>query len=239
MPRLPQLFLIFITVGLLAVAITAISRSQKHSPTRRMELEQKERDALSLREKVELAKLKGQKNVDASPVVTLYPRAQTVDEIDRLFSSYSAIIAEVVDERSYLSDFQVIKSWYKFKIIDALIQSPHQRSFAERQIPTDLLPVNTDEFLLPLEGGKVVIDGVEVTQRDQSTPQIDKAKRYLLLVSFDPSSRIAEPSLGGQSILPVNKDNSLDSKSDQHILQQTIKKFHHSSLDQLKRNKQK
>jgi hypothetical protein len=204
-----------------------------------MELEQKEKnDATSLREKIELAKIRGQKKVDAQTTVSLYPVAKTEDEMDRLLSSHSVILAEMVEVRSYLTDSQSLRSWYKFKIVDSLIQSPPQRSFAERQIPTDLI-VNTDELLVPLEGGRIVVDGVEVTQRDQSRPRIEKSKRYLLLVSFDPASRIAEPSLGGQSILAVNSDNSLNSNLDTHLLQQTIKRFHYGSLDQLKRNKQK
>jgi hypothetical protein len=205
-----------------------------------MELEEKEKkDATSLREKIELAKIRGQKKVDAQTTVSLYPVAKTKDEMDRLLSSYSVILVDPIAERGYLSDQQTLQSWYKFKIVDTIIQSAPRRSFAERQIPPDVLPVNLDELMVPLEGGTIVVDGVEVTQRDQSLPRIDKSKRYLLLVSFDPTSRIAELALGGQSILPVNSDNSLNSDSDKHLLQQTIKKFHNGSLDQLKRNKQK
>jgi hypothetical protein len=205
-----------------------------------MELEQKEKqDSMSLSEKVELAKIRGKKSVDASPVVSLHPVAKTVEEMDRLLSMYSVILAEPIEERGYLSDFQAIKSWYKFRVVDVLFQAPPRPSFADRRIPKDMLPVNADEFLLPLEGGKALVEGVEVTQRDQSMPRLEKFKRYLLLVSFDPSSRIAEPALGAQSFLSVNADNSLDASSDNHLLKQALKKFHNGSLDQLKRDKQK
>jgi hypothetical protein len=80
MQRLAQhsLLLLVITAGVVAVAITAISRGPSQSQSSRLtELEQKEKkDATSLREKIELAKIRGQKKVDAQPVVSLYPAAR-------------------------------------------------------------------------------------------------------------------------------------------------------------------
>lgn len=80
------------------------------------------------------------------------------------------------------------------------------------------------------------MEGVEIIQNDETIPRFKKNRKYLLLLSLNPATRIAELALGPQSILPVKDDYSLDSTANQHQLQQAIKKFHGSSLDQLKRN---
>lgn len=93
----------------------------------------------------------------------------------------------------------------------------------------------SDEFVIPTEGGLLTIEGVEVEQKDQSIPRFKKSRRYLLLLSLDLSTRIAEIALGPQGVLPMNSDNTFDKREDQHILQRTIKSFHNGSLDQVKR----
>jgi hypothetical protein len=157
-----------------------------------------------------------------------------------LLPRYSVILAEVVEQFGYLSDHGsgpgTIMSWYRFRTIDVISQAPPRQSFVQRQIPDRLRQLKDDEFLVPLAGGAAIVDGVEVVQTDQTMPPFKKSQKYLLLLSLNPATRIAELALGPQSMLPVNADHSFATKMNSHLLQQTIKKFHNGSLDQLKRN---
>jgi hypothetical protein len=98
----------------------------------------------------------------------------------------------------------------------------------------ELLPVGEDEFLLQRVGGTVNIDGVEVTSAEPNVPAFQKSQRYLLVLSLDPTSRVAQLALGPQSILPIKADNSLDEKNREHILQRTLQAHHKNSVEQLK-----
>jgi hypothetical protein len=234
---------IIVAIVLLLLAaggITTLSQVSSRSLARIKELEQKEtRRSITIRERVELAKLKGRKEEIVVPgTVSLHPVAKTVDEMEALLSRYSLVLADPNGEIGYLGEWDTINSWYKFGIVDLIIQSPPQPTFARRELPQELMPLKNDEFLVPVPGGTVTIDGVKVTKRDQNFRPFDQNKRYLLLVSFDPATKVAELVLGSQAVLTVNSDNSLDARWDQQLLQQAIKKFHEGSLDQLKRNKQ-
>lgn len=233
-----RLIVISLVLVLAAIGVRTISQiSRLGSEQRTKELEEKERrDSLTITERVELAKIKGKKQVVAGSVVTLQPVAKTAEEIQQLLPRYSIILAEAIEETGYLNESQGIRGWYKLRIIDVLIQTPPQQEYAVRRVPEQMLPLNDDQFVLPRDGGSVIIDGVEVIQNNLTIPRLKISKKYLLLLSFDASTKIAEIVLGPQSILPVNSDNSLDTQSDNHILQQVIKRFHNGSLDQLKRN---
>lgn len=230
--------------GTFLLVITAVgirTTSQNLSNRQLKDLEGKEkRQSLTIPESVELAKIRGKKQVNAPSFETLWPGAQSPEELETLLPQYSIILAEVVDEFGYLRDPGIaggrIMSWYKFRTIDVISQARPRQSFAERQVPDRLRQLRDDEFLISAQGGVAILDGVEVTQHDGSIPRFKKSQKYLLLLSLNPATRIAELALGSQSILPVNADHSFNKRMSPHLLQQTIVKFHNGSMDQLKRN---
>lgn len=234
--------LVIVGIFLLVVTVVGIKTTSQNLSNRQLkELEEKEkRQSLTIRESVELAKIRGKKQVTAPGFVSLQPIAQTPEELETLLPRYSIILAEVAEHFGYLSDSGsgpgTIMSWYKFRTIDVISQAPPQRSFVEHQIPDRLSPLKDNEFLIPLAGGAAIVDGVEVFQNDQTMPHFKKSQKYLLLLSLNPATRIAELALGPQSMLPLNADHSFDAKMNPHMLQHTITKFHNGSLDQLKRN---
>ena len=235
-----SIILVSVLLAVAAVGISTLSQRSSQGSPRLKELEQKEnRRSISIKERVELAKLRGKKQVVVPGTISLHPVVKTADEMDKTLSSYSLVLAEPIGQIGYLGNSNTINSWYKFTLVDLITQAPPRPSFARRELPRELLPVKNDQFLVPIPGGAITLDDVEVTQRDQNFPPFDQSKRYLLLVSFDPSTRVAELALGSQSVLIVNGDNSLDAHFDHQLLQQAIKQFHNGSLDQLKRNKQK
>jgi len=230
------IILVFVLV-VTAIGIKTASQNRSQAGRQLKELEEKEkRDSLTIEERVDLAKTRGKKQVTAPSFASLQPGAQSLEELEMLLPQYSIILAEVVDEFGYLRDPGRIMSWYKFRTIDVISQAPPRQSFVERQIPDQLRQLRDDEFLIAADGGIAILDGVEVTQHDATIPRFKKSQKYLLLLSLNPATRIAELALGPQSILPVNADHSFDKRMNPHLLQQTIVKFHNGSMDQLKRN---
>ena len=235
-----SIILVSVLLAVAALGLTTLSQRSSRSSPQLEELEQKEnRRSMTIKERVELAKLRGKKQVIVPGTISLHPVVKTADEMDKTLSSYSLVLAERIGEIGYLGNSNTINSWYKFRLVDLITQAQPGPAFARRELPRELFPVKNDEILVPIPGGTVTLDGVEVTQRDQNFPPFDQTKRYLLLVSFDPSTKVAELALGSQAVLIVNADNSLDAHFDHQLLQQAIKQFHNGSLDQLKRNKQK
>lgn len=233
-----KLKLVIAGVFLLALTVVGIKTTSQNLSNRQLkDLEEKEkRHSLTIPESVELAKIRGKKQVTAPPFVSLQPVAQSPEELETLLPRYSIILAEVVEQFGYLNDPRRITSWYKFRTIDVISQAQPLQSFVELQIPDELRRLKDDEFILPSAGGPAIIDGIEVIQNDQTMPRLKKSQKYLLLLSLDPATRVAQFALGPHSMLPVNADHSFDKKMNPHLLQQTILKFHNGSIDQLKRD---
>lgn len=116
-----SLLLIFLFVAV-AVVVKTTSQSLNQSGSRQLkELEEKEkRQSLTIKESVELAKIRGKKQVTAPSFVSLQPIAQSPEELESLLPRYSIILAEVVDKFGYLKDPGRITSWYKFRTIDVV-----------------------------------------------------------------------------------------------------------------------
>lgn len=224
------------------VAIVGIkTTSQNLSNPQLKDLEEKEkRQSLTIRESAKLAKIRGKKQVTVGGFVSLQPTAQTPEELETLLPRYSIILAEVAEQFGYLSDDETghgrILSWYKCRTIDVISQAPPRQSFVEHKIPDELRRLRDDEFLIPSAGGAAIVDSVEVIQNDETMPRLRKSHKYLLLLSLNPATRIAEFALGPHSMLPVNADHSFNPKMNYLMLQQTIMKFHNGSIDQLKRD---
>jgi len=172
----------------------------------------------------------------------LYPVAQSQEELDQLLLKYSVVVAEPTQVIGYIfSDgtSEKIDTWYKFKIIARYSQAPPVLSYVSWEVPSELYPITSDEFVMGRPGGTVTIDGVEITQNDEGVPAFRKSQRYLLLVSLNPSTQISELHLAPQGVLPVNPDNTLDKERRDSNLYQVIQVYHGGSLAQLKDDLQK
>ena len=64
-------------------------------------------------------------------------------------------------------------------------------------------------------------------------PAFQPSGKYLLVLSLDPASRVAQLALGPQSILPLKPDNTADVKNQEHMLQRLLQTYHKNSVDQL------
>lgn len=231
--------LITLTIVVAVFSARRKNQTQKSSPQRIAELEDKERHhKLSLREIAELSKARGKNETALPGVFVLYPIARDEDTLDRLLSKYTIVVAQLIDEKSYIDEHEKIYSWCKFRVLDTISQAPSQ-SFMSRTLPAEILPIAQDELVMSREGGRINIDGVEIIQHEQTLGEFRLSQKYLLVVSFDPITRTAELALGPQSILRINSDRTLDSRQSEHILQHVLATRHRSSIDQLKTDLEK
>lgn len=149
---------LLVLVGIGVKTISQIPRQESERRTTELE-EREKRDSLTIKERVELAKIRGKKQIVAPGFVSLHPVAATPEEIEQLLPRYTIVLAESVEEFGYLIDPRTIMSWYRFRIIDVLSQAPPQQTFAVRQVPDQLLPIKEDELLVPTAGGSATLDG--------------------------------------------------------------------------------
>ena len=73
-----------------------------------------------------------------------------------------------------------------------------------------MFPLGADEILIPLGGGSVTVDGIEVTQDDLEYPQFALATRYLLFLRTDDSGQIGLLGMGPAGIFVEREDDRLE-----------------------------
>jgi len=203
--------------GVIALNARRKNPPQQRSQQRMIELEEKEKHhRLSLGEVAELTKARGKNHATLPGISVLYPIAEDPDELDQILSRYTIIVGELITERSYVDEHERISSWCKFRIVDTIAQGRLSYSFASRTIPTDILPIAENEFIIPREGGSVMIEGVEIVQHEQTVLEFQHSQKYLLVVSLDPATKIAELALGPQSVLPIKSNGTLDGRQQEH-----------------------
>lgn len=135
------------------------------------------------------------------------------DSMEEALSYYSIVIAEPIEERTYIHNSDEILTWYKFKIVETLSQKtapPCSPCLSYIDPPNELLPLNADEFLVAKYGGTVMVDDMKVTMKDLNYPPFSISKRYLLLVSIKSSGDAA---IGGgpMGVFTVGDNGALES----------------------------
>lgn len=237
-------FIIALSALVLGIAIVVVVRptaqreQRQVSQQRVVELEQRERSGrLHFRERVELARARGQRQLVVPAVINNYSldMPASPDAADQVLPNYTVVLAQLIEKKSYMRDDVIGGTWNKFRIIETLSQAPPQPSHGTwSNIPEEWLPARDNEILMHSHGGTVTIDGVEVKMNDSSVPPFQQGRRYVLVLSLDPSTRVGEMALGLYGFLPINLDDTLDARRDQHYLQQVIKTHHGGSIGQLR-----
>lgn len=224
----------FILIGV-GVIKTATQNKKGITQQQTAELEEKDkRGNLKFKERVQLAKARGQQQIIIPSVTNLYPIFQSEDGLDENLSRYTVVTAQPLKKISYIDPSGAIRSWYKFRVIDFFSQTQPLQSFVSRTIPEELLPIKDNEIVVPKDGGTVKVEGIEIIQNEEGFPAFQHSQKYLLLLSFNSTTKIGELALGPQSVLPINADDTLDPSKEGHILQRALKANHSNSLEKLK-----
>ncbi|HEX8069422.1 MAG TPA: hypothetical protein VF546_05695 [Pyrinomonadaceae bacterium] len=187
-----------------------------------------------LKQWVQEAKSKGQTRLELHGRV--FNRAQFTNLNDAL-TTFSLILVEPVNKKSVIEEDEVINTWYKFRIIDTLSQAKVTYNFSFMLPPPELLPLQPAEILVPVGGGTMTVDGIEVSSGEPGEPGLvafDEKQQYLLFLCVDPAAKIGTADLGSAGVFLMRADDTLGAFNvDKHRVYDALQA---NSISELKRN---
>jgi hypothetical protein len=185
---------------ILAVGIGGIIKTSQDEPRDR-----------SIASVAKRAKSQGKSRISLSAPIVEYPGSNM--GLEEALQNYSVVIAEPEERKSYIGDgSDDIRTAFKFRILEALSR---RNAVVCATCPplTDLSnkfqPALSNEFILELSGGTVMVNGVEVTMIDGEIQKFEDGQRYLLFVSFTPGG-MARLAAGASGIFRITPEESLE-----------------------------
>jgi hypothetical protein len=145
------------------------------------------------------------------------------------------VVAELVGKRVG-PDADDVNTWYKFRISELLTEQPNNSLEAlTDRVPQDLLPLQPEEFLIVRNGGKIVVDGVTVTETPRNDLSFDTLHRYVLFLYFESSSKIASLAADRASVFLITAEGELAALTKRpHPLVNDIQVQYNNRLDWLR-----
>ncbi len=224
--KMKLLVLIIISTGLLALGVirsaSKITQQPKDVPPKNQ-----------LQWHVKQAKDEGRQKVQISAPVVDY--LGSVVDTDQALSLYSLVVATPIEKRTYQITDNIV-TWYKFSIVESLTELKNPVCFGCQSAvpPSDMLPLNPNEFLLAKSGGKVVLEGVEIDEVDAGYPEFQVNERYLLLISLYPSG-VAITAGGPTGVFKIGETGTLMPINDRPaLLKEGVKSRFGNSLASVK-----
>lgn len=141
----------------------------------------------------------------------LAPRTPRVSDVNEAISTYSVVVGQLITQKSVWYDPpDSIYTWYKFSVSETLRQTPYTACTSCTFTPTppaDLLPLQSNEILIPLRGGSAMIDNVVVETNIEDFGGLVPGERYLLFLNLNTNQQGVVP-IGPQGILHINFDDT-------------------------------
>ena|ERR1044072_5100844 len=196
------------------------------------------RELDSLAGRAQKAKAQGKKRVIFPAPI---PMTYQVNSLKEALSTFKAVRARLIKEKSYALGPDEIVTWYKFAITevispdDATEASQPESEVPSEEVDQDLLPVKEDEVLIPQPGGTLVIDGVTLIQESDHTVSFLPSQEYLLFLSKRFSGRAKVIEMGPFGMFLIISDDFLLPVFDRTSpLTRDIEMLHGNSLSRLK-----
>ncbi len=132
--------------------------------------------------------------------------------LDEAVKDFSLVVAHLVESKSYPHNSYGIRTWYRFQVTDPI--SEKHADFCPTcpqppEIPEDFSPPGSDEIILATGGGVLNVDDVDLTMVNNTLPQFENGKKYLLVVRIAPS-RVALLGAGPAGVLRVDESEKLE-----------------------------
>ncbi|MDX6693327.1 MAG: hypothetical protein QOF02_930 [Blastocatellia bacterium] len=143
---------------------------------------------------------------------SVHPMYEGVDNFDQALDRYTIMEATVIDKRSYILDATAIGTWNKFKINAVLTQKPLPQCPTCSSVadpPADMLPLNSDEFVLLHGTASQIVEGVTLFAHEDEFPDFMFNQKYLIFMDFDATKRAGSAKLGPGGVFMVNADGTL------------------------------
>lgn len=188
-------------------------------------------DPTTLKARVKKEKAKGATKVTFASPVPIYAETSGLDEA---FSTYLVVIAKPVEAKTFMLSPHKLTTFQKFEIIERLATPANTDCCGPQasDFPAELPSPGVNEIYLRMNGGKALIDGVEVTQ--QSEFPFKDSEQYLLFLLPDSTGVIGTVPLGPYGIFRVKGDDVESILNSPHTLDTEFKTKFGKSLSRLK-----
>ncbi len=132
-------------------------------------------------------------------------------DLDKALQTYSVVVAEPVESKSFAVGQRDIQTWSKFRIIETLARRSyfHCANCSDASVPQEMGKPDDDEFFVGTEGGVLNLEGVEVAQPNTSL-SFETGKRYLMFVNLTPA-QVGVLAGGPAGVFHLDQDDSLRS----------------------------
>jgi hypothetical protein len=201
---------LMLTAGLIALGatialVTINSKSQRARPDNAPA-----KDRLHWHARV--AKENGKREIIVPGLNVDYDGSASSQTTNDVLLYYDVVRAQPVQAVSYPFDTNVIATWYKFRVLESLSTAGKVAcpSCTDSDLPSELLPLASDEFLLWKAGGSLVVDGVTITMPDPGFPPFEMGREYLLFIAKRPSG-VADVAGGSVGTFTVEKNGHISS----------------------------
>lgn len=225
-----SLITIAVVVGTYTTSITKQEKNQKIAAL------EKSKDRGKLSWYADYAKAKGEARIIKPAPLVEY--VTEVTDINEILSHYSLLVVQPVESKSYAQDDSRIITWNKFRIIEDL--SKHRIDQCadcslDETVPGEMLPLQSDEILVPKYGGKITIDGIEITMVESDFPQFDPSKKYVLFLEVDASGLWGRIMVGPGGVFILHDNEKLISINNrEHGVKSIINQHYNNSFSKLK-----
>jgi hypothetical protein len=193
--------------------------------------QQQEEPPNTLKARVKKVRAKGANKVTFDSPLPIYAETSSLDEAS---SAYVVVVARPVWAKTLMLSPDKLTTFQKFEIIDRLNSPPNVGCCGPQtsDFPSELPPPGPNAIYVRMNGGKMLIDGVEVTQKTEF--QLRGPEQYLLFLLPDATGVISTIPLGPYGIFTV-KEGSIESILNYpHTLDSEIRTKHGKSLNRLK-----
>jgi hypothetical protein len=191
-----------------------------------------------------------------------------VPDLGAFLRESDVIVAESIGRYVHVNELG-LQTWYKFRIVEDLSLDPGRECSTcgnpggeQQEIPAQLLPLASDEFVLSYIGGQMNIDGVKVVQpqtrsvdfstglrlqRSMPANEIDPApyksvanrQTFLMFLSISPGSRLGRLRLGDAGVFSFDSGGELTSFGDDGSIKLHLAKNRIHSLSTLREYQQR
>lgn len=202
--------LIGFLLALCAIGITTIAMT-KSSLVTQQSIESGKRDERrgSIKWFVARAKEEKKTKVFVPPPEEFYA---VVSDLDDAALHYASVLVEPVSQKTAILNDSDIVTWHKFKVVE-FISYPTKGCLhcpSGLAVPQEMLPLEASEILVPTSGGSLTIDGIQLESRKKDFDESFSAtKRYLLFLSFDPTTAVGRIPLGPNGIFEVTEQDQI------------------------------
>jgi hypothetical protein len=190
-----------------------------------------------LRWRVQQAKKEGLDKIEVEPPLIDYLGAEESD-LNEVLQWYTVVVAKPVEQRTYeqTDTGNDLITWVRFRTIESLspLRPPRCPACNSYTVPTEMLPLQPGEFLVPQTGGEKNVEGVNVREMSSNFPPFKSNREYLLLISLYPNG-VAFTLGGPTGVFMVNEDGQVSPVSPKsHPLKEQMQSIYGNSLNHVK-----